>query len=218
MHLRLAIQSYAARSEIMSPRNGGRSSGSSPVNKTSLTSHRTLHFPMPLQAGPNHSSSSAPWQADEETVGDSATSSFASLFQHCLVEFVPVVEIVQIDGIFRGGCAIRNCGRPQNTFSSVVIVVIPANCRVMFLDCGRCKRFRVLLYPRLKLRIGRLVLLDEIFHCLLIQTQCCARHCIEAPTNARIPWRELTRRLERNLLPKTRKMKNPKWTGGAGAN
>src|SRR5256885_9783083 len=60
--------------------------------------------------------------------------------------------------------------------SRVVIVNVTADRRVVLLDRVRRKRFRVLLHPGLKLRVGRLVLLDEILHRLFIEAEGRAGH------------------------------------------
>ena len=56
------------------------------------------------------------------------------LFQDRLVEFVPVVKIVQAHRIFLSGSVIGNAARTQNTLARRVIVIITADGSVMLFD------------------------------------------------------------------------------------
>ncbi len=71
--------------------------------------------------------------------------------------------------------------------------------------------------PIFELWIGRLVLLDVISYCLFIESERSKSHRIEAFADSRIAGSKFTGRLQRDLLPKPRKVHNTKWTGNAGA-
>ena len=71
-------------------------------------------------------------------------------------------------------------------------------------------------YPRLELRIGRLVLPDVVSDCLLFESERGERHRVETLADAGITGSKFARFFERDLLPETREMKNAKWTGNAG--
>src|SRR6266576_2232276 len=140
----------------------------------------------------------------------------SSTFQGSLMKFVPVVEIVQIHCIFRGSSVISNAARGQNTLARFVVVIVTAHRGVMLLDGLPGQRLRVFLYPRFELRIRRLVLLDVSSHRLFLESERGKSHRIEAFAHGRITRSKFTRRLQRDLLPKTREMHNAKWTGNAG--
>src|SRR6516225_10305010 len=74
----------------------------------------------------------------------------------------------------------------------------------------------MLLYPGFELRIGRLVFSDVISHRLFVESECGERHRVETFADAGITGSKFSRFLQRDLLPQTREMKNPKWTGNAG--
>src|SRR5205809_1731824 len=65
------------------------------------------------------------------------------LFQNRLVEFVPVVKIVQAYRIFRSGTVVGNAARAENTLARGVIGVITAHRGVMLLDRFAGKRLGV---------------------------------------------------------------------------
>src|SRR6266568_4513735 len=140
-----------------------------------------------------------------------------SLPQDRLVEFVPVVEIVQAHSVAWRGSVVGNAARAQNTLARGVIGVITAHRGVMLLDRFAGKRLGVLLYPYFEFGVRRLVLLDVISYRLFIESECGQSHRIEAFADGRITRSEFTRLLQRNLQPKPRKMDNAKWTGNARA-
>ena len=139
------------------------------------------------------------------------------LFQHRLVKFVPIVEIVQVHCILGRGRVIGQTARAQNIFARFDIVIIAARGGVMLLDRLRVERLRVLLHPRFELGIGRLVFLDVILDRLFIEPERGASHRIESSADAGITGSEFTRRFEGDFLPEPRKMQNAEWTGNAGA-
>src|SRR5574338_1233564 len=94
---------------------------------------------------------------------------------------------------------------------------VAAHGRVMLFHGRRVKRLGILLHPFLKLGIGRLVLIYILFHRFLIEAEVGTGHGIEPAADARITGGQFALRLEGNLEPETRKMKNAEWTGGAGA-
>src|ERR1700674_5327939 len=139
-----------------------------------------------------------------------------SLFQHRLMELVPIIEVVQVHRIFRCGRVVRHVASTQHILARVVIVNVTAHRRVMLLDRPRRERFGVLLHPRFKLGIGRFLLLDAILPRLLLEPERRTSHRIESSPDARITRSEFTRRFERDFLPKPRQMQNAEWPGCAG--
>ena len=87
----------------------------------------------------------------------------------------------------------------------------------MFLNGLRGKRPGILLHPRFKFGIGRLVLLDVILDRLFIEPERRAGHGIKSSADARITGRKFTRCFQRDFLPETRELQNAEWTGRAGA-
>src|SRR5204863_6965152 len=67
----------------------------------------------------------------------STISSQPSTFlpQHGLMEFVPVVKIIQVHRIFRGRGVIGDAACAQNTLARIVIVIVTAHGSVVLLDC-----------------------------------------------------------------------------------
>src|SRR6266700_2238792 len=62
------------------------------------------------------------------------TNKRCGLLQLSVVEFLPIVKVVQIDGIARRGGVIRKAVRPENGFAGPVIVVVTANRGVELFD------------------------------------------------------------------------------------
>ena len=54
--------------------------------------------------------------------------------QDGLVKLVPVVEIVQVHGIFERGRVIRNAARAADAFARFVVVIVTTDRGVVFLD------------------------------------------------------------------------------------
>ena len=136
--------------------------------------------------------------------------------QHRAVELIPIIKIVEVHRVFRGGSVVGDAACTQNAHPRLAIVIIAAHCGVMLLDRLPSQGFGVFHYPRFELRIRRLVLLDVTSYRRFFESQRGKSHCIEAPTNPRITQRKLTGLLQRDFLPKPREMDNAKWTGNAG--
>ena len=50
------------------------------------------------------------------------------------MKLVPIVEIVQVHRVFRGGSVVGDAARTQNTLARLVIVIVTAHRGVMLLD------------------------------------------------------------------------------------
>src|SRR6266536_825191 len=140
-----------------------------------------------------------------------------ALPQHCLVELIPIVKIIQAHRVSRSGSVVGNAARAQNTLARGVIGVITAHRGVMLLDRFAGKRLGVLLYPYFEFGIRRLVLLDVIFYRLFLESERGKSHRVEAFADRGIAGSKFTGRFQRNFLPKAWEMDNAKWTGNAGA-
>src|SRR5713101_3857246 len=75
--------------------------------------------------------------------------SIVYLRQHRLVEFFPIIQVIQIHGIFRGSAVIRQGIRAENRFARRVIVDVATNRGVEFLDGSLVQLGRILFYPSL---------------------------------------------------------------------
>src|SRR5881397_2902207 len=56
------------------------------------------------------------------------------LFQDRLMKFVPIVEIVQAHRVFWSGRVVVDPARAQDTLPRLTIVIVAAQCGVMFFD------------------------------------------------------------------------------------
>src|SRR5260370_1869816 len=104
-----------------------------------------------------------------ESPDPSITRSFNRLFQHRLMEFEPVVKIIQAHPIFWSGSVIGSAARAQNT-ARLIIMIISAHRSVVLLDRFTGQRPGVFLYPRFEFGIGRFVLLDVISYRLFFDS------------------------------------------------
>ena len=86
---------------------------------------------------------------------------FTFLFQHALVELVPVVEIVQVNRVRTNRAGIADAIGFQDSFADFVFVDVALNGHVELVNGGFVQVLGVLLHPFLELRIGGLLRGDE---------------------------------------------------------
>ena len=67
-----------------------------------------------------------------------ADQAAVELSQNRLVKFVPVVEIIQADGIFGRLAIVTNAARAENALSRFGIMIVTADGRIVPLDSFRC--------------------------------------------------------------------------------
>ncbi len=84
------------------------------------------------------------------------------------MEFFPVVEVIQVYGVFAGTGIILQAVGAEDGFAGAIVVIVAANRRVEFFDGCLIHLRTVLFDPGFKLAIGRLILFDEIDDCITI--------------------------------------------------
>ena len=137
------------------------------------------------------------------------------LRQHRLVEFFPIIQVIQIHGIFRGSAVIRQGIRAENRFARGVIVNVTANRGIEFLDGGLIQLGRILFYPGFELAIGRFILFDVVNHRVAVQTDTVNDHLIITFPSAGIAGRQFAGAFKGKLEPKAGQMKHAQRTGYA---
>src|SRR5947199_295962 len=97
------------------------------------------------------------------------------------MEFVPIIEIVQIDRIARSGSIIRNAVGAENTLASVVVMNISPDSAIELVDASFIELCTRLFFdPGLELRIARTLTLDKACHCVGLQTEGVQHHGVVA--------------------------------------
>src|SRR5437016_2690488 len=140
---------------------------------------------------------------------------YKGLRQHRLVEFFPIIQVIQIYSVFRGSAVIGQVVSAKNRFARRVIVNVTANRCVEFLDGSLIQFCRILFYPGFELAIGRLVLFDVVDHRVTIEADTVNDHLIIALAGAWIACRQLAGGFERKFEPKAGQMEHAQWTGHA---
>src|ERR1044071_6187197 len=138
------------------------------------------------------------------------------LLQHRVMEFFPIIKIVQIHGVFEGVSVIRNATGTENRFSRPIIVIISTNRGVELLNRAAVELGAVFLHPRLKLRVGRFGVLDEGQNCIPLETQTVNYHLIKALAGPRISGSEFAGCFERGFKPEPWQMQNTERTRYSG--
>lgn len=91
------------------------------------------------------------------------------LLQDGGVEFLPVVQVVEVDRSRGDAAVVGETGGGEDAFPSRVIVAIAFDGEVVALDGIVAELLAVLANPCLKRRIGRLEFADECFHRLGVE-------------------------------------------------
>src|ERR1051325_2102740 len=132
------------------------------------------------------------------------------------MKLMPVVKVIEIDGIPRRGGIIRQVAIAKDVFARFVVVNITAHRRVVLLDGILVERLGVLFHPSFKLRVSRFLLPDVILNRRFVEAERGARHGVISPAHAGTAGRDFPLRFQRNLLPETREMQDADRAGSAG--
>jgi len=77
------------------------------------------------------------------------------------VEFLPVVKVIEVDGVFAGVGVIGNAIGAENRLPGVVVVNVAPNRGIEFFDRPAIQFRAVLFDPRLELRVSGLAVFDD---------------------------------------------------------
>ena len=134
------------------------------------------------------------------------------------MELVPVVEVVQVDGVGEDRTVVRQAVGAEDALAGFVGVDVAGDRDVELVD-GRLVELHagLLADPGLELGIGRLALGDELLDGVGVQAEGIDDHHVIAGADAGITGGELAAGFERNLEPEAGKVKNSQRAGGAGA-
>lgn len=125
-----------------------------------------------------------------------ATSESKSTGDHFLVEALPVVEIVEVDGV-EDFALIRDAAGTKDVGADIVGVVVADDGGIQFRDGGGIKRATGLgEHPGFKLRVGRLFFGDEALERSLVDAEGGEDHLVVALAAGWIVRMELARRAE----------------------
>lgn len=135
------------------------------------------------------------------------------------MEFVPVVEVVEIHGILESRGVILQAARGEDAFAGIVTVIVAADGSVQFFDvCFIELNAGLLLHPVFELGVAGTVVLDEIEGFLAVQTEAIEDHLVVALAAARVASSEFAARFERGFQPQARQVQNAQRTCGSGTN
>src|SRR5262245_21381687 len=80
--------------------------------------------------------------------------SLGVLLEHGLVKFVPVVGVIEVDGVGQNAAVVGDAAGGEDALAGLVAVDVAEDGEVVLVDIGLGELFAVLLHPRFKLRIG----------------------------------------------------------------
>lgn len=133
-----------------------------------------------------------------------------------LMEAVPVVEVVEIDGI-ADLAFVRDSGGAEDLGAGFVGVDVAGDGGVEFFHGSGIERSTGLREdPGFELRIGGLFVSDEFFKRGFVETESGKNHLVVALTAGRIVGMKFAGSAKRGLEPETWQVKNSEWSGGAG--
>lgn len=145
------------------------------------------------------------WSRYEERSGD-----------HFFVEALPVIEVVEIDGI-EDFSFVRNARGCKDGGADLVGMIITGDGGIQFRDSGGVERSTGLCeHPGFELRIGRLGG-DEALKRRFVEAETVEDHLVVALTTGWIIGVKLADGTERGFLPKARQVEDAEGACGAGA-
>ena len=135
------------------------------------------------------------------------------------MEFVPVVQIIQIHGIAEtAGAVVQPAGR-ENAFSRVVIVNVSLDRRIELFDVGFVQLYaRLLLDPGLELNVVRFIRLNVVERFLAIEPQAVEHHLVVASAASGIARSEFATSFKGAFEPEPWQMDDAQRTGCPRAN
>ena len=107
------------------------------------------------------------------------------------MEFVPVVEVIEVYGVFEGASVVGQAVGAQDGLAGAIIVVVTADGGVEAIDRGFVEFRGVLFDPGFKLRIGGFVLLDVVDGRIALEANAVEHHLVVAFAAAWITGGEL---------------------------
>lgn len=121
-------------------------------------------------------------------------------FQHCSVESIPIVEVVQIHRVAERAIVVSETAGAKNPFSGIVIMIVTSDGGVQFLDIPFVQFNSGLFFnPGFKLSVVGLIVFDVIECFLAIQTQPVQDHLVVTLPGARITAGQFAARFEGNF-------------------
>src|SRR5437867_1243576 len=96
------------------------------------------------------------------------------------VEFFPVVEVVEVDGILRRGAVVWQAIGAEDGFAGSIIMDVTANAGIELLNGSFVHLGAILFDPGFELRVSRLAVFDEVDNGLAVETEAINDHLIIA--------------------------------------
>jgi hypothetical protein len=139
------------------------------------------------------------------------------LLQFGVIEFRPVVEIVEINSIAGSLFIIREARGRNDGATRLIVMIESADGRIklrdrFFVDLGA----RLFADPLLELAISWTLLGDKRNNRIAIEIQTIEDHLIETLADGWVAGCEFSTSVKGDLEPKPREMQNTEWTGNAG--
>ncbi len=135
------------------------------------------------------------------------------------MEFKPVIQIIEVDCIREHGAVIQQSVGSEDVLANLVLVDIPRDAQVELVNIGLGQIYAGLgLNPCLELRVGRLLLGDELLEGFRIQSESGNHHAVVSGADAGIARGEFAFGFEGSLEPEPGQVKNAQRAGDAGAN
>ena len=130
------------------------------------------------------------------------------------MEFLPVVEVVQIDRV--GGFSVRETHGGKDGLARLIGVLVTGDRGIQLGHRGGVELRCVLGDEFFELHIGRLVFGNEGNQRVAVHAEGVEGHCIVAGAAVRVSVGELAGRTEAHFLPKAGNMKNSERACGSG--
>jgi len=132
------------------------------------------------------------------------------------VEFLPVVEVVQVDRV--GGFAVREAYFGKDGLPGFIGVLVADDCDVELGYVGLIKFRSVVCDEFFKFNIGRLFRRNEFHERIAVDPEGVEHHHVVAGTAVRVTVCELVGCAEGHFLPKAGEVKDSEWAGSSGGN
>ena len=135
------------------------------------------------------------------------------------MEFVPVVEVVEVDSVLECGGVILETAGGEDAFTGIVTVIVAADRGVQFFDVGFVElHARLLLDPVFELGVAGAVILDEIKCFLAIESETIQDHLVITFAAAWVARSEFAAGFERSFEPEAWQVYNTEGASGSGTN
>jgi len=138
------------------------------------------------------------------------------LLQNRFVEFFPVVEVVEIDGVFAGAGIVSEAVGAEDRFAGPIVMDVALDCGIELVDGTFVELGGVFLHPGFEFAISGFALLDVVNYGIPVEAKAIDNHLVVTFASTRVAGGQFADAFEREFEPEARKVQNAKRTGNAG--